>query len=65
MTILVKHGRLKNKMEAAKKTHNERGAGRKALSYQTKRITVPIALLPEIDKLVKQFKGFKEKVFIK
>ena len=39
------------------KTHNERGAGRKPLPYEIKMKRIPVELIPEIDRLIKEYKA--------
>ena len=39
------------------KTHNPRGAGRKPLPYAIKSKWVPVELIPEIEKLIKEYKA--------
>ncbi len=38
-------------------TRNPRGAGRKPLSYEVKMKRVPIDLIPEIDRLIREYKA--------
>tara|TARA_A200000113_G_scaffold179172_1_gene164769 strand:+ start:3688 stop:3822 length:135 start_codon:yes stop_codon:yes gene_type:complete len=40
-----------------KNTRNPRGAGRKPLPYAVKTKWVPVELIPEIDRLIKEYKA--------
>ena len=35
---------------------NKRGAGRKPNGYESKQVTVPVALIPDVKKLIEEWK---------
>ena len=40
-----------------KNTRNPRGAGRKPLPYEIKMKRIPVELIPEVDRLIKEYKA--------